>query len=62
VPGLSEEKMPGFEVRSVHAKEEMEYRKQDAAGIVGTADLAGFGSDDSQPKPGGNPHFYNFIL
>lgn len=54
--------MPGFEVRRVHAKQEMEYRKEDTAGIVGNANLAGFDSDNSQPKPGGNPDFYNFIL
>jgi len=62
VPGLSHEKMPGFEVRRVHAKQEMKYRKEDTAGIVGDANLAGFDRDDSQPKPGGNPDFYNFIL
>lgn len=49
--------MPGRKLRRVHSEKKMENREEDATGIVGTADLAGFSDDDSQPESGGDPNF-----
>jgi len=57
MPGLAEEEVPWLKMCCVHPAQEMENGEQDTAGIVGTADLAGLGNDDSQPKPGGDPNF-----
>lgn len=57
VPGLADQEMPRLKMCHIHPKKKMEDGEEDEAGIVGTADLAGFGDDDSQPEPGGDPNF-----
>ena len=49
--------MPRRELYRIHPEKKMKNREEDAAGIVGAAELAGFGNDDSQPESGGDPNF-----
>ena len=57
MPGFADKEMPRLKMCCVHPEKEMENGEENAAGIVGTANLAGFSNDDSQPESGGDPNF-----
>jgi len=53
--------MPELKAVCTHTEKKMENRIENTAGVAGATDLAGFGDNNCKPKPGGDPHFYNFI-
>ena len=62
MPGLPEQVVPGLEVGSVNAEEEMEKRVEDMAGVLSRQVRRGFNGDDDQPEDGGDPRFQEFAL